>query len=160
MQLYGWLLTKLPESACCCGAVFIHRITSLRVLASHPSPVIHHAAYAFSYVVAHAAATTDHVRMLRFRCTGTSMELHTSGSCDVPARATDFARGVRGSQRARLWWSLPPSDAYAQQWSTFGALFRPFRRLTRAPSEQHGRSGTPCDCAAALVSLRDACSAL
>ena len=67
---------------------------------------------------------------------------------------------VRGSQCARLWWSLPPSDAYAQQWSTFGALFRPFRRLTRAPSEQHGRSGTPCDCAAALVSLRDACSAL
>ena len=85
-------VTKLSEIACCCWAVFIHRIASLCELASHPSPDIHDAASCSSCVVAHAAAATDHVRVLRFWCAGASLQLQIRVVYDSCACGSAIAR--------------------------------------------------------------------
>ena len=85
-------VTKLSEIACCCWAVFIHRIASLCELASHPSPVLHHIASWLSCVVARAAAATDHVRVLRFWCAGASLQLQIRVVYDSCACGSAIAR--------------------------------------------------------------------
>ena len=78
VELKVWLLTVLLESNRSCCAVFIHHIRAIGVLCSRPSPTLQHTALAFSSIDAHATAPTDHVRVLRFRCTGDSIQLSVS----------------------------------------------------------------------------------